>query len=180
MKPSNNRLFGGFSQFMEVFDYILEVHSAMYVEAVPDVAAYHRTTKAQFAYFLYVFQRYAGLCHHAFVYQTLSACLSQLLVCVLGFVVAMGLTVVYVTQYYVLVLFLCLCQFLQTVACTCGNAFVALWLVGVSLRDMYSHQVKFVLQVEVVVGDYSLVIFLWKQGEQSFAVYRFRVWFSQV
>ncbi len=92
----------------------------------------------------------------------------------------MGWTVVYVTQYHVLVLFLCLFQFLQAVACACGYAFVALWLVGVSLRDMYSHQVKFVLQVEMVVGDYSLVVFLWKQGEQSFAVNWFRVWFSQV
>jgi hypothetical protein len=32
----------------------------------------------------------------------------------------------------------------------------------------------------VIVGYYALVVFLWKQGKQTFAVYGLGIWFAQM
>ena len=63
-----------------MLDDIFKIHSAVYIEAFPDVTTYNCSTKTKIADFVDVFKCNASLCHNLLVYETFATGITKLFV----------------------------------------------------------------------------------------------------
>ena len=139
---------------------VLVVVATMDVEAFPEVSSDDDASEAIFLHFGYILQRNTSLSHNVSVDDTLTCGRMKLFVREAGNIAGFRYAVEYVLQNDVLAVVLVLLYLLQSVACAANHiAVVGRWS-GVVVTEVYAHQIKLFLQIEMVMNHDSTMVFV--------------------
>lgn len=152
----------------------------MDVETAPQVAADDYAAKAELTDGGNVLQRNATLGHNMTVYDALSRGLMKVLAGETGYIVRFRNTVEHVLQDDVFAVAFVFLHLVEVVARAADHIVVIGRRRGVVVTEVNTHEVEFLLQVEMVVGNDTAVVFIGQKGEQTFAEYWLAVGLPQV
>ena len=124
-------------------DQCLVVKLLMDIETVPEVAAYHDTTKAEVFCNPYVVDVHPSQCVHMAVYQSTSCCLFQLIGGEGRLILGKCLTVEDVLQEHIIHVALRFLQVFYLPACAADLPFVAIGYGDTVVVDMNTSQLIF-------------------------------------
>lgn len=164
-----SRLVGGLSQLAEMVDQLLVVMTTMDVETLPDITTDYHAAKSIITHLVQILKGNASLGHHMLVDDALTSGLVQLFVGETTYILGLGDAVKNILEDDILALGTQQAHLFQGVASATDHIAIICRFGGVVVAQVNSHQVEFLLEVEVVVNHDTLVVLIWQQGEQSLA-----------
>ena len=152
-----------------MIDQLLVIVTAVDVESFPDIAADDDSTKSVITHFVQILESNTALGHHMLVDDTLSGSLMQLFVGETTDILRLGDAVEDVLEDDILALGTQLAHLLERVASAAHHVVVVSRFGRIVVTQVDSHQVEFLLEVEVIVNHDTFVVLGRHQSEQSLA-----------